>query len=898
NVTLTLTGTLERPTIDLASEDGSLTPGQIAAGIVGQTNTETALTLLSADLLGVTGRAIGLDAFRVERGDFTDRDFRDYVDDPTLIGDQTDPTTRLTVGKRLSDQVEFTVSQNLRENGKATFVISYFPRRNIELRALSRDRGTVSLGVRHQITFGNGTSTPPSERRVRPLVTAITVSGVAPPMAAAVRELINLEVEDEFDFLELQNDIDAIREDFHEQGYLEARIRTRRTESDDARGVAIEFIVDHGPKTLLQFDGFVPPSDLVEELEEAWHKNVFDQFLIDDLTHRVRRHLVTSGDLGNIVVGRIDRPNADTKRLRIEVTPGAPVTAREIRFAGNLELDAERLDAEIVAAGVDLEAWLDRTVAERAIRQAYQEEGFLKAEVIARPLIIEGSVGVLLIDIKEGPRASITDIRWAGIGEARLPEIQKAAELAAPTPYVIANVTDARRRIEDYYRQQGFNSAVVEAQPVVAPDDTVVVSFTVTEGPQQVLQSVELKGNDVTNEKVLRQALKFEFGKPVDLDQWAVARKRLYDTNVFRVVDLQPVPVAEPENGVQPVKAVVTVEEIPAWSFRYGFQLEGERRSELDEFTSTRNAGVVAELRNPNLFGRALTGGVFGMYQRDFQDATLFVGTSRLFGWSARSTLYGFYSHDRLRDDLGDVTAVTDREGVSVDQRWRPRGFQIVYGYRFERNTTIDPRTLKDPIPFQVTVNLAKLNSAILYDRRDDPISARKGFFSSVSFDQAALFLGSDVNNRKLLTQHFVFVPLGRLVLASRAQFGFAFGRDRLAFTDRFRAGGATSVRGYGEESLGPRDREGVPSGGDRLVILNQEARFPMYRWANGVVFVDAGNIFEKGAEWTGLKVGYGVGLRFDTPVGLIRGDVGFPRNDVAQSRRTARWYFGFGHIF
>ena len=75
NVTMTLTGTLERPTIDLSSEEGSRTPGEIAAQIMGSTNAETALTLLSADLLGVTGRAIGLDAFRLERGDFTRQRF-------------------------------------------------------------------------------------------------------------------------------------------------------------------------------------------------------------------------------------------------------------------------------------------------------------------------------------------------------------------------------------------------------------------------------------------------------------------------------------------------------------------------------------------------------------------------------------------------------------------------------------------------------------------------------------------------------------------------------------------------------------------------------------------------------------------------------------------------------
>ena len=902
NVTMTLTGTLERPTVDLTSEEGSRTPGEIAAEIVGSTNTETALTLLSADLLGVTGRAIGLDAFRVERGDFTDRDFRDYEEDPSLIGtNQTDPTTRLTIGKRLSDQVEFTVSQNLRENGKATFVVSYFPRRNIELRALSRDSGTVSLGLRHQLTFGGGESRPPSERRVRPVISGIAFPGADPETEAIAREEIKLESGDDFDFLDLQSDIDRIREAFHELGHLEARVRTRRIESDDARSVALEFQVERGPLTILEIVGIVPPASLVEELEEAWHRNVFDQFLVEDLTHRVRRHLVDGGELANVVVGQIDRPAENTKRLRIEVTPGAPVTAREIRVSGNVELDAARLDAEVTAAGLEIEGWLDRTLVERALRQAYQEEGFLKAEVVVQPVTIDGTVGVLPAAIKEGPRTQITNLSWVGVEKTRLPAIQKAAELTAPAPYVAIAVNDARMRIEDYYREQGFNDAEVEVQPVIAPDDTVVLTFNVNEGSQQVLQAVEVTGNEVTRGKVLTEALRFEIGQPVDLDAWALARKRLYDTNVFRLVDIQPVPVGEAANGVQQVKAVVTVEEYPQWSFRYGFQLEGERRTDIEEFTNARNAGVVSEIRNPNLFGRALTGGVFGMYTRDRQDGSVFVATSRLFGWAARSTLYGFFARDRLRNDAGDITADIDRTGVSADQRWRTRGFQIVYGYRFERDHTIDPRTLNDVVPFDIVTDLARISTAVFLDRRDDPINARKGTFSSLSFEWGSRTLGSDVSNRKLLVQQFVFVPVGRMVLASRALVGYAFGQDPLQFADRFRAGGATSVRGYAEDSLGPRDADDVPLGGDRLLILNQEARFPIYRWANGVVFADAGNIFANGdtLSWRELKIGYGVGVRFDTPVGLIRGDIGFPASTFEDGRSTkTRFYFGFGHIF
>ena len=76
----------------------------------------------------------------------------------------------------------------------------------------------------------------------------------------------------------------------------------------------------------------------------------------------------------------------------------------------------------------------------------------------------------------------------------------------------------------------------------------------------------------------------------------------------------------------------------------------------------------------------------------------MFIATSRLFGWRARSTLYGFYSRDRIFDDAGvDIVAMTTQKGISADQRWRTRGLQIVYGYRFERNHTSDPRSVDNP---------------------------------------------------------------------------------------------------------------------------------------------------------------------------------------------------------
>ena len=97
----------------------------------------------------------------------------------------------------------------------------------------------------------------------------------------------------------------------------------------------------------------------------------------------------------------------------------------------------------------------------------------------------------------------------------------------------------------------------------------------------------------------------------------------------------------------------------------------------------------------------------------------------------------------------------------------------------------------------------------------------------------------------------------------------------------------------------------GIPKGGETLVILNHEARFPIYRMGarlavHGVGFIDAGNIFGKDESfsWGALKVGYGIGLRFDTPLGMFRADVGIPRTALSTTRSTTRFHFGFGHIF
>jgi outer membrane protein assembly factor BamA len=360
---------------------------------------------------------------------------------------------------------------------------------------------------------------------------------------------------------------------------------------------------------------------------------------------------------------------------------------------------------------------------------------------------------------------------------------------------------------------------------------------------------------------------------------------------------------------VQQVQARVTVEEYPPWRLRYGFQVDRERDTRetpsVDEESQfTLNLGAIGEVRNQNLFGRAITGGAAARVERDFQRVNTFLQNASFFGLPLRSGLFVYASRENLKfDDL--VVAVKQLRGISLEQRWRRRrGMEITYGYRYEFDHTYDPNALPDdPFRFQ-DARVARLSVAALLDRRDDPVDSRRGTFSSVSMDQASNWLGSDTSYRKVFAQQYAFWPLGPVVLASRVVTGQTYGSDNP--TEPFQAGGATTVRGYGENTLGARDIFGGVVGGDDLLVMNQEVRLPVYRWLRAVAFVDAGNVFSEllPFAWGDLAIGYGAGLRVSSPIGLLRLDFGIAGSAIPNSTRRAndvgsgRWYFGLGHIF
>jgi outer membrane protein insertion porin family len=197
---------------------------------------------------------------------------------------------------------------------------------------------------------------------------------------------------------------------------------------------------------------------------------------------------------------------------------------------------------------------------------------------------------------------------------------------------------------------------------------------------------------------------------------------------------------------------------------------------------------------------------------------------------------------------------------------------------------------------------LASVQASISVDRRDNVFDAKRGWFHSQNIQFGLPILGSDTPYTRYLVRQYVYVPAGPFVFASGVRWGTLSGvgaSPPLTILDLFfDAGGSQTVRGYAQDALSSVKLLDVPVGGTDLLILNQEIRFPIFKWFTGAAFVDAGNTFARLSDisLSGLAVGAGFGLRIQTPLAPFRIDFAFPIGPFRESR--FRWHFSIGQMF
>jgi outer membrane translocation and assembly module TamA len=186
-------------------------------------------------------------------------------------------------------------------------------------------------------------------------------------------------------------------------------------------------------------------------------------------------------------------------------------------------------------------------------------------------------------------------------------------------------------------------------------------------------------------------------------------------------------------------------------------------------------------------------------------------------------------------------------------------------------------------------VRLSKFSASLLRDSRTDVVDTQSGSLLVATTDFAARAFGSEVGFIKTYLQAFTYHRLPtarRAVLALGARVGAAHGflrevTGQLPASERFFAGGDTTVRGFSLDRLGTRETispSGFPTGGNGLVVLNAELRVGVLGSVDGVTFVDAGNVFAHASDvtLTDLRPAAGFGVHYRSPIGPVRVELGF----------------------
>lgn len=742
----------------------------------------------------------------------------------------------------------------------------------------------------------------------------------------------------------LDASIERFIESRRRQGYYDVSLAVAATESAGGETVALLFTVNRGPLTRLVFAGDALPANRRNDLVQIAAEGSTAEDVLEDATNRIEGYLRTQG-YRDALAPHAKEDAGDERLLTFTITKGPVYRVARIEITGNSSVPLATLQSRLrIRAGQPFsEEVLEADVAQ--VEDLYRRDGFAAVAVSATPVMPAASGGevpvTIGIDVREGVRTLVNSVEFSGAQENDATALRSVLGLQPGQPYFSSQLAIDRDTIQLHYANLGYPSAVVASAPGLSQDGTRAdIVFTIRPGAQVFVEHVLIVGNERTSTATIERELRVKAGDPLGLEALNESQRRLASLGLFRRAR-----IAELGHGDETRRDVlVTVEEAPVTTIGYGGGLEiGQRTRRADDGVGSAIEELdfapraFFEVGRRNLFGKNRSINLFTRVSLRRSDnlatpivpivpGVVVVPEDNTRGFS-EYRIIGTYREPRLLNTTADafLTGTLEQQARSsfnfsrrafsaeVGRRVTPT-VSISGSYQIQRtelfDEQIDPgdQLLIDRAFPQV--RLSSFALSIVRSTRDDQADPTRGRFLSTNSQIAGRRIGSEVGFvREYLTAQ-TFHPLpGALhaVFAGSARLGMATGFTQLVpsygpdgtpildengdpvtvvshalpASERFFAGGDTTVRGFALDQLGTPetiDKNGFPIGGNGLVVLNAELRVPV-RGGFGVVgFVDAGNVFAAASDISlnELRGTVGFGIRYKSPIGPIRVDLGF----------------------
>ena len=476
--------------------------------------------------------------------------------------------------------------------------------------------------------------------------------------------------------------------------------------------------------------------------------------------------------------------------------------------------------------------------------------------------------------------------------------------------------------------QDKTSESRAEKKTAPVAKNAVRLIYIIHEGQQVHTRHVLITGYDHTRQGVIRREVQVKPAAPLREGQVVDSQRRLYNLGVFNRVTIAP----QNPTGTEPTKdIVVLVEEAKRYTIAYGGGFEVQRLASTTNPTGGEVQAAprgILEITKLNLTGRA------DSLSLKLRGSTL--QGRALLGYSVPNTFGNSHLSSQATafvektQDINTFTESRYEGSIQLTDHFSTRT-TLLYRYSFRKVLVSNLNIPPEEIPlFQQPTLVSQFSTTWVRDTRNNPADATRGWLNSADFGIADTYVGSSASFIRFLYQNSSYHPIKRRFSFARS---FRIGvlapyRDTVSLTfpaptqeplprliplpERFFAGGGTSLRGFALNQAGPRDSQtGFPVGGQAMLVFNQEFRFPLRlpylgNRLGGTLFYDGGNVYSTvnriTLRWTSPKpifdpanpkqclfnctneLNYfshtvGVGVRYSTPVGPIRVDLGYQVN-------------------
>jgi len=556
--------------------------------------------------------------------------------------------------------------------------------------------------------------------------------------------------------------------------------------------------------------------------------------------------------------GTLDTALERASQLRALAEP-APVDS--FGLVARAAAEPSRLEEVLQAEGY----WAPRIAIRIAGRPA-DEPGLaagLQAAPPAGPVPVE-------VAVTPGPRYRLRRIELRAAtpeGAAALRELDLPAGVAPGEPARADPVLDGEAALLDTLREAGHPLATMADREVVVDHltESMDVLWVFAPGPQARFAHPAIAGDTGVNRQVIARIAGRIEGERFSPQRLERARRELIALGAFDTVRARPGDRLDAA-GRLPVTFTVVDRPRNAAGFSLGYETNYGPSSKV--FYERRNAFGNAELLRFEAEVARLdaAGGT--------SDANFRVGASlrrpALLDGATSLVLTATALRERLDAYDRDALVTAALLERPFGDRWLLRGGpSFETGQIGRRDGEMDPFTLLG------------LVAGVRYDSTRSLLDPRSGLRLDLTMTPFAELAegGGFIRALGVARTYFDLAREGGTVLALRAALGSLIGADGAVPLDkRFYAGGGGSVRGYGFQSIGPRDAQGRPNGGSSLVEGSVELRQRVRGNVGLVAFLDAGTVAESGRpDFSDVRFGAGLGLRYATAIGPLRLDVGLP---------------------